>query len=310
MVDINGPENQSEPETSRISNYEYRPGIVENLLISLVRPSYVPIRPATSEIVLLAQSIKEKGLLQPIIVRPKEDYFEVIAGNRRYNACKLLGWRKISCYILELDDKEAYEISLIENLQRSMMDPLEEAEAYRKYVLEFGWGSISDLAKRIGKSVTHVSKRISLLELPQNVLMQIKQGEIKPSIAEELLYVKYPEEQSRLAQLVSERHISMRKLRALVVSEGYIDHTRGLQDELDAIKSSNNDLILRKVEKAYDKSIIALKLALANLATSMEEVEDDWLAYEMLLQNKHILHSQIDLLLKWKKIRANLPIVF
>ncbi len=87
----------------------------------------------------LAESIKNKGLLQPIIVRSKYDCYEIVAANRRLSACKLLGWN-VGCHIVSLNDGEAYEVSLIENIQRKTLTALEEAEAFNKYVRNFGWG--------------------------------------------------------------------------------------------------------------------------------------------------------------------------
>ena len=73
--------------------------------------------------------------MQAIVVRSKDEYFEVVAGNRRLNACKLLGWRKIPCHIVELDDRGAFEVSLIENIQRQTLNPIDEANAFKKYVM-------------------------------------------------------------------------------------------------------------------------------------------------------------------------------
>jgi ParB family transcriptional regulator, chromosome partitioning protein len=106
----------------------------------------------------LINSIHEKGLLQPIIVRPKGDRFEVVAGNRRLEACRKLKHRKIKAMILEIDDKTAYEIAITENVQRRTLDPLEEAPAFKKYCDEYGWGSQSELARKIGKSQEFVSQ--------------------------------------------------------------------------------------------------------------------------------------------------------
>src|SRR5215210_3346602 len=87
----------------------------------------------------LESSIIEHGLLQPIIIRTVDNYFEVVSGNRRYVACKRLGWRKITCHVAELDDKTAFEVLLTENIQRKTLDPLEEAKAFKLYVHEYGF---------------------------------------------------------------------------------------------------------------------------------------------------------------------------
>ena len=126
-------------------------GVIEDVDIGRLSPFKHNYRSDNTDLEQLIDSIKQKGLLQPILVRSSEVGYEIIAGHRRYESCKRLGWRKIICHILELGDKDAFEISLIENIQRASLNPLEEAEAYKRYVIDFGWGGITDLAHRIGK---------------------------------------------------------------------------------------------------------------------------------------------------------------
>ena len=109
-----------------------------------------------------------------------------------------MGWRKITCHVVELDDKEAFEVSLTENVQRKTLNPLEEARAFKTYVSDFGWGGASDLAIRLGKSASYVTKRIRLLELPTDVLDSITDSVIGTSVAEELCSVKDKSKQSEL----------------------------------------------------------------------------------------------------------------
>jgi ParB family transcriptional regulator, chromosome partitioning protein len=144
-------------------------GFIGDIDISKIRQSK-NIRQIVPDIDELSKSIEQKGLLQPILVRTLDGYFEVVAGNRRYCACKALGWKKIACHIIELDDREAFEVSLIENIQRKTISPLDEATAFKAYVCDFGWGGVSDLASRIGKSLSYITKRIKLLNLPSDVL--------------------------------------------------------------------------------------------------------------------------------------------
>ena len=129
--------------------------IVEQIEMKMIRPSQFAVRDKFqkmgSEMEALAASIREHGLLQPILIRPLEHGFEIVAGHRRFQACRSLRWRFISCKIREMSDKQAYEIQLTENIQRKSMDPVEEAEAFRRYVMESGWGGVSELAKKIGK---------------------------------------------------------------------------------------------------------------------------------------------------------------
>jgi len=121
-------------------------GSIEDIETSDLAPGQNTLRSTIESVHELALSIKQNGLLQPIVVRATDKHFEIIAGNRRFKACKMLGLKKISCHIVELDDKSAFEISLIENVQRRSLNPVEEGLAFKRYVHEFGWGGISQLA--------------------------------------------------------------------------------------------------------------------------------------------------------------------
>ena len=120
-------------------------GIIEEVDVHKIRQPditfYGDARIETSELV---NSIRQNGLLHPIVVRTKGSFFEIIAGCRRYNACRTLGFRKIICHVVEMDDKSAFEVSLTENIQRRSLDPIEEAKAFRTYVDELGWGGLTE----------------------------------------------------------------------------------------------------------------------------------------------------------------------
>ena len=146
-------------------------GPVEDITMSDIVPPVNSLRSCMNGTEQLAESIKKIGLLQPILVRINSlGSFEVVAGNRRFDACKKLGWRKISCHLVELDDKSAFEVSIIENIQRQTLNPVEEGLAFRKYVNKFGWGGISELAQKLSKSPGYVCRRMKLAELPKDVI--------------------------------------------------------------------------------------------------------------------------------------------
>ena len=273
-------------------------GVIEDVEVGRIRPSSSCYRLIQTEMDELICSIKEKGLLQPIVIRSKGKYYEIVAGNRRYKACTTLGWRKIICHVVELTDKEAFEVSLIENMQRRNMDPIEEAHAFKNYVLTFGWGGISELAAKIGKSVSYVDKRIRLLDLPNDILDSIFKFEINKSAAEELLSIRDNHRQSELGQIIREKRLSSRQARELVknMEDGSIYDF----DEKWTFREKFVD-IDRKTQKSFDKSIVALRVAMNTLSTIMEYVEDNWIVYETLMQHKNMLHTQIDLLIKEKR---------
>ena len=245
----------------------------------------------------LCYSINEKGLLHPIIVRMIEDGgYEIVAGSRRYNACKMLGWRKILSHVVELDDRDAFEVSLIENIHSKNLNPIEEARAFQDYVTNYGWGGISDLAIRLGKSVSYVDKRIRLLDLPADVVESLSVGSLSVSIGDELLPLKEKEQQSKLAELIKKRKLSSRQVRELKAEMKNSDNPYDILDFQTKIID-----IDAKTQKSFDKAIIAIRVAMNKLASVIEDVEDNWTVYEILLQHKNMLHNQIDILYKEKK---------
>ena len=190
------------------------PGLIGDLDVSSIRQS-PNLRSEIIQAYELSNSINQKGLLQPIIVRPKEGFFQIVAGNRRFEACKLLRWKKIPCHIMELDDKAAFEVSLIENIQRQTLNPLDEAKAFKTYVDEFGWGGMAQLAEKLGKNPSYITKRIRLLDLPSDVRDSISKSVIPPSTAEELFNLDRIQ-QSEIAKLIGDKHLSIAKTRSLL----------------------------------------------------------------------------------------------
>jgi len=277
-------------------------GIVDDVAIEQIRPSKYKYRSVSGDLDDLMSSIRQKGLLQPILVRCKkeETCYEIVAGHRRYESCKKLGWRKIISHIIELDDREAFEVSLIENIQRKNLNVVEEAYALKRYVSNFGRGGISDLALRIGKSISYIDKKIKLLDLPANVLDSLCHYSISRSTAEELLSLKNDKaKQSELAKLAQTNDLSSRKIRELIKDikrEAVYDYNT---DETTLWEPKIKD-IDEKVRKSFDKSIIALRIAMTQLSSVIEEIEDNWIIYELLLQHKNMLHNQINLLIKEK----------
>jgi ParB family transcriptional regulator, chromosome partitioning protein len=167
--------------------------VEERLPLHIIKPAQVQTRIYASlsqqqeSIDELSRSIKKHGLLQPIIVRPINRGFEIVAGHRRFQACKILRWKTIPAMVKDVSDKDAFEIQLVENIQRKTLDPIEEAQAFKLYVRDYGWGGITYLAETIMKSEQYVSSRIQLLKLPQNVIDKVKSSELKVSHAFELL---------------------------------------------------------------------------------------------------------------------------
>lgn len=270
-------------------------GIIEDLSISKIKLPRNQLR-SKQDLEELSSSISQKGLLEPIIVRTIDDkpFYEVVAGCRRYLACKKIGRRKITCQITDLDDKEAYEVSIIENVQRMTLAVMDEARAFKTYVCDYGWGGVSELAAKLGKSVSYVTKRIMLLNLPKEVKESIIERTLSPSIAQELFYLQDEKDKSDLARLIINRHLPTKRVRKMVKQmndDKYVD-----ESEVRHITHHNLE-----IQKLFDKTIITLRIAMNRIGTIIDDTEDDWIINEMLMQHKRRLHEQIDILIKQRK---------
>jgi ParB family chromosome partitioning protein len=200
------------------------------------------------------------------------------------------------CQIVELTDKEAFEISIIENVQRKTLNPIDEAKAFKIYVCDYGWGGVSELATKLGKSVAYVTRRIMLLDLPLEVTKAINENLLSPSVAQELFSIEKEDEKSKLAKLIIERHLTIKNVRFMIKELT----TNGKDsDELVPIEQGDNNIRTR----SYERSIISLRIAMNRIASIINDVEDqdDWVLYEMLMQHKRRLNEQIDILIKQKK---------
>jgi ParB/RepB/Spo0J family partition protein len=149
---------------------------IRYLKLSEIREPKFLLRTSLGKIEELADSIRKKGLLNPLTVRKTPEGYELVCGWRRYNALKMLGIEEALCIVHEdLDDKDAFEVALVENVQRKELSPMEEARAFKKYVEEYGWGSVVELAEKIGKKHTYVTLRIQFLDLPEEVQRMLEE---------------------------------------------------------------------------------------------------------------------------------------
>jgi ParB family chromosome partitioning protein len=137
----------------------------------------------------LVASIREHGLLQPVLVRPKGERYELVAGERRWRAAREAGLEKIPALVRTLDDRQALEIGLVENLQREDLNPLEEARAYRRMMEELGYTQ-EEVARRVGKSRAAVANALRLLALEEEIQRWIEEGKLTAGHARALLAVK------------------------------------------------------------------------------------------------------------------------
>lgn len=201
-------------DNTLVENTVDKENTISTLKISLVDPKSDQPRKYFDKEALeeLSDSIRENGLLQPILVREyAEGRYQIIAGERRFRACKLAGLTEIPAIILDRDDKAAAQIALIENIQREDLNPLEEALAYKSLKEEYDMTQ-EELSEKVGKSRSAIANSMRLLDLPEEILTMVAAKELSAGHARTLLGVKDKEDMILLAQFAAEQDLSVRQL--------------------------------------------------------------------------------------------------
>ncbi len=180
----------------------------------------------------LANSIREKGVMQPLLVRPTTDpnQFEIIAGERRWRASQLAGLSEVPVLVREVDDKEALELAIIENVQRVDLNPLEEAMGYGQLIEQFDYTQ-QDLAQVIGKSRSHVANTLRLLKLPDDVRSMLARGELTAGHARTLITAEDP---AMLAKRIIDGGLSVREAEQLSQQQTSTPRKKALPGSKDA----------------------------------------------------------------------------
>lgn len=159
----------------------------------------------------LADSIKQYGVIQPILVTPNNDRYTIVAGERRFRASKLAGLKQIPAVIKKYSKQEVQEISLLENIQREDLNPIETAKAMKELLSDYGWTQ-EELADRLGKSRPAIANFIRLLSLCPEVITLVEQGKLSAGHARSLVVVTDPEVQLKLAKEAVNKHITVREM--------------------------------------------------------------------------------------------------
>ena len=162
----------------------------------------------------LAQSIREKGLLHPLVVRKRETGYEIISGERRFRACQQLGLETVPVLVREVEDREQLELALIENLQRADLDPIEEAQAYQELIEKFQ-ATQEEIAKQLGRSRSVIANALRLLRLPEKFKEALKAGKVSMGHAKVLLAEPVERQLYFLAEIIK-RRLSVRELEKIV----------------------------------------------------------------------------------------------
>ena len=215
----------------------------------------------------LADSIKQFGVLQPLLVRKKGDYYEIIAGERRWRAAKLVGIKEIPVIIREYTEQQAVEIALIENIQRENLNPIEEAMAFKRLLEEFSLKQ-DEIAERVSKSRTAVTNSMRLLKLDNRVQQMIIDDMISTGHARALLAIEDGEAQYMLANKIFDEKLSVRETEKLIKEL----KKPKKEKEKTIIK---NDFIYRDSEEKL-KSMMGTKVSVHNKANGKGKIEIEY----------------------------------
>lgn len=185
---------------------------VEDLLPNPLQPRQDFDQEAIAE---LAQSIEETGILQPLVVVPEGNHYKIVVGERRWRAAQKIGLTKVPAIVRHLSEEEQIEVSLVENLQRKDLNPIEVALSYQKLIQELNYTQ-ETVAKKVGKDRTSVTNFIRLLKLPPEIQKMVAEGKISMGHARALITLEKPDQQIFLSRLIVEKNLSVREVEKLM----------------------------------------------------------------------------------------------
>ena len=226
----------------------------------------------------LSESIKQFGVLQPLLVQDKNGYYEIIAGERRWRAAKMAGLKEVPVIIKDLTEQEIVEISLIENIQRENLNPIEEAIAYKRLLTEFNLKQ-DEVAERVSKSRTAVTNSMRLLKLNEKVQQMVIDDMITTGHARALLGIENQEKQFQVAQKIFDEKLSVRETEKLV---------KKIQQEKEESKPKKEEKIDPKMEAILSdleetmKGILGTKVAINRKDEKKGKIEIEYYSMDEL----------------------------
>ena len=239
--------------------------------ISKVEPNRSQPRKQFDEDALLelSESIKQYGILQPLLVSDKTDYYEIIAGERRWRSAKLAGLKEVPVIIKELSDQQVVEISLIENIQREDLNPIEEAMAYKRLIEEFSLKQ-DEIAERVSKSRTAVTNSMRLLKLDSRVQQMLIDEMISAGHARAILSITEPETQYSVAMKVFDEKLSVRETEKLVKKL-----LEPVKERKGSLGSTTEDVIYESLEEKM-KGIMGTKVHIQRKKNNKGKIEIEY----------------------------------
>ena len=221
----------------------------------------------------LADSIKQFGLIQPILVQDRKDHYEIIAGERRWRAAKIAGLKEVPVIIRDLTEQEIVEISLIENIQREDLNPIEEALAYKRLLTEFNLKQ-DEVAERVSKSRTAVTNSIRLLKLCGEVQQMIIDDMITTGHARALISIEDPEKQYMIAQKIFDEKLSVRDVEKLMK-----DLNKPVKENKIPKKDEKLEIIYGEIEEKIKQSL-STKVAISSKGNGSGKIEIEFYSHD------------------------------
>lgn len=219
----------------------------------------------------LAESLKIYGMIQPVVVKKNADYYELIAGERRWRAAKIAGLQKIPVIIRDWAEGEAFEAALVENLQREDLNPIEESESYQRLQEEFGL-SQEKIAERVGKSRSAIANSLRLLQLDPRVRNFVTENKLSGGHARTLLGIQDGDAQFELAEQVLEDGLSVRALEALVKKE---QKKNSMETTAPKPAEDEDKLFYHEIEETL-KTVFATKVKLSRKKNNKGKIEIEY----------------------------------
>ena len=274
IVPNKNAESSEDNKTKKESKEEVIPS-EQMIKINMVEPNRDQPRKNFEEDALLelADSIKQFGVLQPLLVRKQKDYYEIIAGERRWRAAKMAGMKEVPVIVKEFTEQEIVEIGLIENIQRENLNPIEEAMAYKRLMEEFKLKQ-DEIAERVSKSRTAVTNSMRLLKLDDRVQQMIIEDMISTGHARALLAIEDKDQQYELANLIFDEKLSVRDVEKLVKS---LKNPKKVKEK----KIVENSFVYTNLEEKM-KEVIGTKVSISSKGKGKGKIEIEYYSDEEL----------------------------
>lgn len=236
--------------------------------LSLIEPNKDQPRKVFDEdaLIELSESIKQYGVLQPLLVQKKDDYYEIIAGERRWRAAKLAGVKEVPVVIKDYSTQEVMEIALIENIQREDLNPIEEARAYQRLIKDYRLKQ-DEVAEKVSKSRAAITNALRLLKLDERVQDMVIEGKISSGHARTILSIDDNDKQYMIAQKIFDEKLSVREVEKLMKS---LDEPEKKEKKLPA-----NDFVYRDIEQKL-KNILGTQVIIKNKSNNKGKIEIDY----------------------------------